>query len=206
MLSWHNDPALKAEVVERMRKHREFDEIVQGLYQMQNPQKASGYIGCAIGCTLPHKPENFDGWHAEVEREYGIPESIAYVIDEVFEGLHTKEKEHARFAVDVIEAIPVGVDLSSVPGALEADLRKKHPYLTRALNPLEYDWPQDLSSLICELSPDARGQYSKRSPYFRWVRDRLLHHLRALEPAPPLIQHIDIPEPEPILIRTVVNN
>jgi len=188
MLSWHNNPALKAEVVERMREHRRQDTIIQGVYQRFAPDKAIGYRGCAIGCTLPVQPSikiaglfelatPWPGWHEMVEREYAIPLPLGYLIDSVFESL--PQGEHAQFAVDVIEAIPVGKDLMPVAVQLLQDLTK---------------------------GMDPENLPARPHKLHLWIRDRFLHHLRALEPAPPLIQHIDIPEPESILIRTVVNN
>jgi hypothetical protein len=123
-LAWHGDPALKAEVMERLRQHRAEDEIVQGTYQELYPGKAGAYRGCAIGCTLPQRPIAYssygtaylrdpeDGnWQAEVERLYGIPTYIGLRIDWAFEDLPTEDC--AEFAVAVIDAIPVGADLST---------------------------------------------------------------------------------------------
>jgi hypothetical protein len=215
MLSWHNNPALKAGVLERMREHRRQDTIIQGAYQRFAPDKAIGYRGCAIGCTLPVQPEISIhhatrepmrpalGWHKEVENEYGIPSLFGHLIDHVFECL--PKGEHAEFAVDVIEAIPVGKDLTVVAVKLLHDLQARHPVLTKGW--MVATDPYGLAGQVEDLAPGNRGQgRSGNKTYYRWIRDRFLHHLRALEPAPPLIQHIDIPEPEPILIRTVVNN
>jgi hypothetical protein len=121
MLSWHNNPELKSEVVERLRAHRAEDSIVKGLYQQIDPNLASGYRGCAIGCVLPRQTDGDalglacdDSWHSEVERRFGIPLALARLIDSLFEGLPTDDDRHAEFAVMVIEAIPVGADLSPV--------------------------------------------------------------------------------------------
>jgi hypothetical protein len=119
-LAWHGNPALKAEVMARLRTHREQDTIVQGLYQDLDPGSAVGYRGCAIGCTLPIQPGDEHtnvvppdcGWHAEVERLYGIPCEILWRIDDLFETRDVAEA--GQFAVDVIEAIPVGADLHEI--------------------------------------------------------------------------------------------
>lgn len=124
--AWHGDPALKAEVLGRLRAHRADDEIVQGTYQRLSPDTASGYRGCAIGCTLPRQAldhdihgeitgilePDADGWHGEVERLYGIPEWIGMRIDWAFEDLPAEDC--AEFAVAVIDAIPVGADLDAM--------------------------------------------------------------------------------------------
>jgi hypothetical protein len=53
-------------------------------------------------------------WHGEAARLYGIPWQLAVCIDDLFESLPDEDNFHARFAVEVIEAIPVGADLSNV--------------------------------------------------------------------------------------------
>lgn len=120
--AWHGDPALKAEVLARMVKHRQEDEIIKGHYRIHDLDTASGYKGCLIGCTLPEKMEYSlrysgryaewpsEGWHRRVESLYGIPEGVAWLLDDTFEGQGTFD-EAAEFAVASIEAIPVGADL-----------------------------------------------------------------------------------------------
>lgn len=131
LLAWFGDPALKERVVLKMKEHRANDEFVRGTYQdfwdesgtffvYPNEEgllpRGGKFMGCAIGCTLPPIPqsklqEEGFSWHKEVERQYGIKSDVAWFIDEFFEGLNDFE-EAAQFAVDVIEAIPVGADLS----------------------------------------------------------------------------------------------
>lgn len=178
MLSWHNDPALKAEVVERMREHRRQDRIIQGTYQ--DHQWFGAYRGCFIGCTLPYlsqaykKSMDWQGWRHEVEVRYGIPSYFVYGMEQIFEGL--TDGSHGDFAVQLIEAIPVGVDLE--------------PVCEKFMRDYNFSW-------------DLRYQ----API---AREHLFRALAEATPkpelVPPLIQHIDIPEPEPILIRVVVNN
>jgi hypothetical protein len=121
--AWHGDPELKARVVEKLKVHRAADALIQGVYQRIDPNVAAGYRGCAIGCTLdlqksrdgfaePRPDNDDDSWHLEVERQYGIPRNVAGLIDDIFEELD--QPEHADFAVDVIEAIPVGADLDGI--------------------------------------------------------------------------------------------
>lgn len=130
VLAWHSNPDLKDEVLARLRAHRAADAIVQGRYQQYAPHLAVGYRGCAIGCTLPlqdltglvgddvRDPEC--GWHAEVERLYGIPQSVGHLIDRTFEGLPLEEA--GDFAVTVVQAVPVGADLSLVSSRLLLDV------------------------------------------------------------------------------------
>lgn len=116
--AWHNNPDLKAEVVARLHAHRAADEIVQSIYQYNDPAAASGYRGCVIGCTLPFLDDialdlNAAQWWQRIEEEYGIDREIASAIDHTFEAQESFEAA-AAFAVAVIEAIPVGADLGPV--------------------------------------------------------------------------------------------
>jgi len=122
-LAWLEDPGLKEEVVLRMKQHRAEDSIVQGYYQECAPELASQYKGCLLGCTLPQmKVDNADeivAWHHEVERLYGIPVPVACLLEDLFENMDFDEA--AEFAVESIEAIPVGADLTAVTAYWFAD-------------------------------------------------------------------------------------
>lgn len=135
--AWFGNADLKAEVMERLHKHREDDEIIQGVYQRNNFWDArttswlyeknykGNYKGCAIGCTLPLQskdPNELSGimdWHERIEREYNIPAPVAEQIDELFEGQHTF-KDAADFAVASIETIAVGADLRELAAQVRA--------------------------------------------------------------------------------------
>ncbi len=96
MLSFHNDPAVKQKYLDRIIKHREMDNIIQGK-GWENGK------GCAVGCTL----ENYN--HARYPIELGIPKWLAYLEDSIFEGL-TIEK--AKLWPELfLKSIPVGVNL-----------------------------------------------------------------------------------------------
>lgn len=121
--AWHNDPDLKAEVLARMIAHREADEIIQGVYQDLDPNLASGYRGCLIGCTLPKLKDRWsmsETWQELVEKYYGIPAAVGYLLDYTFESLDYGD--HAAFAVNSIEAIPIGADLTAVPDLFVLEL------------------------------------------------------------------------------------
>lgn len=134
MTAWHGDPVLKERIVARMHAHRQADGFIQGLYQKLDVAMPAGYRGCAIGCLLDRQPlatrdeygycqecgakaehecsvEPEGGWHKEVERQFGIPWFVADRIDATFEGTAGHDAA-SDFAVAVIEAIPVGADLS----------------------------------------------------------------------------------------------
>lgn len=110
MLAWHNNPDLKTETVQRMREHAAADRIRQGNYQtLTHP-----FRGCLIGCLLPRMLRSpLEGWHDRVATTYGIPRTVGLYLDCIFEYLPPTDAP--TFAVDSIEAIPVGADLTGIP-------------------------------------------------------------------------------------------
>jgi hypothetical protein len=98
MKSYNNDPKVKAEAVQKIRLHKEAETLVQNTYRDELGR------GCWINC-LSGNGNDVD----YLSEQYGIPELITRLIECFFEELPTDE---ARvFAVEAMEAIPVGVDL-----------------------------------------------------------------------------------------------
>ncbi len=114
MLSYHNDENLKKLIVCEMRKHQEQDQFVKNTYGREECGK---FNGCAVGCAidsiniaLGKRYRSCD--HKVFEEALGIPEFLAHLQDSFFERLPIGE--NSQFAVDFLEAIPVGVNLESV--------------------------------------------------------------------------------------------
>jgi hypothetical protein len=104
LLAWHSDPAIKAKYVARYREHMRLDQIVQG----------TGYRdgkGCFVGCTLDKYK------HDAFPDEIGAPVWFAHLVDVLFEGCSGK-KRAAQFGLDLLKAIPEGVDLEGVKYAV----------------------------------------------------------------------------------------
>ena len=113
MLSYKNDVNLKTMIVEEMKSHQEHDQIIKGTYGRMN----GVFKGCAVGCAVDSFNRKLDkkyavDSHAAFENAIGVPEWLARVQDNIFEGL--PDKENSQFAVDFLEAIPVGVNLKPV--------------------------------------------------------------------------------------------
>ena len=122
MKAFHGDPAIKEKYLARLKAHHEADEIIQGT-GWENGR------GCAVGCTL----NNYS--HVAYEDELGLPEWLAYLEDRIFEGLPAVEAK--QFAVDFLNAVPVGADVSEVRFKLAAQrLKRERP--RQATNPAEY--------------------------------------------------------------------
>ena len=97
--AFHNDPAIKAKYLTRVRAHAAADEIIHGIY-WENGK------GCAVGCTI------HSGKHAAYESELGIPIMLARLEDRLFEGMvNGRSKE---FPEQFLEAIQPGADLSCI--------------------------------------------------------------------------------------------
>ena len=96
MLSYHNDPLVKQKYIARFATHRAADAVIQG----------TGFAngrGCFVGCTLNEYN------HYAFPKELGWPIWLAYCADSIFEGL--PKSLAPQFGTDLLEAVPVGVDL-----------------------------------------------------------------------------------------------
>ena len=99
--AFHNDPAVQAMAMARVRAHEAADEIVQGVYWQHGK-------GCAVGC-LTHDAKTP---HSTMERLYGVPKWLALLLDRVFESLPNAEAK--TFPRRFIEAVPLGAALDAV--------------------------------------------------------------------------------------------
>ena len=99
MKAFHGKQSIKDEYMNRLKDHRERDEIVKGQYWEHGK-------GCAVGCTV-HSNN-----HKAYEEELGIPMVLARLEDSIFEGLLNEEAK--EFPLNFLSAINVGADLSSV--------------------------------------------------------------------------------------------
>jgi hypothetical protein len=100
MLAYHNDPAIKADILAQLERHRRADALVQGYGYWEDGK------GCAVGCTL------HSGNHMEYESRFGIPVMIARLEDCIFEGLPAEQAR--QWPERLMSAIEPGSDLSRV--------------------------------------------------------------------------------------------
>ena len=109
ILTYHNDPALKARIIEQARHHLAADMLVRGTYGNRDGSK---FRGCSVGCFANDiDPERSD-YHAVVAEHAGWPEWLVRLSDALFEGL--PEGERDAFHVALREVVPVGVDIEPV--------------------------------------------------------------------------------------------
>ena len=112
MLAFHNDPALKAFVLNELTAHQKADELVKGQYWEDGK-------GCAVGCTL-EAVRRFQGEdatiehnkHALYESRLGIPEVLARLEESIFEKLDNGASQ--EWPLRFTAAIRPGADLAMV--------------------------------------------------------------------------------------------
>ena len=90
---------LKQKYVDRMKAHIAADRLIAGTGY-------DGFKGCSIGCTF----EKYD--HSKYRTDWDVCEKLAHLNDAIFEGLPDEKRQ--AFALEFIEAIPVGADTSNV--------------------------------------------------------------------------------------------
>ena len=99
MLTFFNDPQLKAALLARLEGHRLADEIVQREYWDYSK-------GCFIGCAI-HGDDVL-----KFEHEFGLSIYVARLGEYFFEALPLDKAK--TLPVEIIESVPVGVDSSLV--------------------------------------------------------------------------------------------
>jgi len=97
--AFHDSAELKQHYLDRVRRHREADNLVQGT-GWENGR------GCAVGCVL----EAYD--HSRYPSELGIPRVLAHLEDRLFERL--PRAEAMTWPERFLGAIRPGADLAPV--------------------------------------------------------------------------------------------
>ena len=110
MLTFNNDLELKKELIEILKHHRELDAYIQGQWLDVDSGKieGNGFRGCFYGCTMQTAEEPI----LKFSEKYFIDLGIVSISEKIFEGLPINQAK--LFPLDLIEAIPVGLDLNIV--------------------------------------------------------------------------------------------
>jgi len=171
LLSFHNDPAVKEKYVSRLEEHRKLEHLIQGTgWETYNGSPK----GCAVGCTL----ESYN--HDRYETEIGLPEWLARLEDQLFEKLPKKEAE--QFAVDLLNVIPVGVDVEPVRHRLaiarqELNLDRlkdnKEPYAVECRNAIQLVIAYHIQALGGSAAESA-ARSAAESAHYQWEAATLL--------------------------------
>lgn len=114
MLAFHGDAKIKTMMIKELKWHQAQDAIVQGTY---GQGEGNNFKGCAVACSINSLNRKLGkdystSDHKKYEVEIGIPETLAYLEDSIFEKLSVEKSK--EFPLEFIKAIPVGSDLSLV--------------------------------------------------------------------------------------------
>jgi hypothetical protein len=105
MLSFNNDPKIKAEWVAKGHHHAEADMIIHGTYGEGDADK---FKGCTMGCYADR--DALDK-HQNVADYVDGSKRLNFCRDAIFEGLSRLDKKLGiAFHMQWIEAVPVGVE------------------------------------------------------------------------------------------------
>jgi hypothetical protein len=113
MLTYHNDPKLKADMVAEIRMHQEQDHMIKGAYEKRNGH----FKGCAVGCAV-ESLNKIKGLKLDHDKHSALAESLGWgewlerLHDYYFESLPSPGNQ--QFAVDLLDAVPVGKDITRV--------------------------------------------------------------------------------------------
>lgn len=177
LLAFHSDSAIKAKYLARVLAHAKADEITHGIY-WENGK------GCAVGCTI-HGDR-----HEAYERELGIPQSLAWIEDRIFEGLPNGDAK--AFPADFLKAIKPGADLSKVTSLFLLAVQRRNLRRMRGNKPVTdairlcilvlQNWSQGKLDEKAARSPESAARSAEsaaRSAEYKWMGKTLLSLLRS---------------------------
>jgi hypothetical protein len=139
LVAFHGDQAVKDKLLERIGAHEKADAIVSGTY---GRKEGGVWKGCAVGCSVHDltQDKRLENPHTRYPELLGIPEWVAHLEDQVFEGMSAEKRTGfpRRFA----EAIPVGGDFDGLADRL-AIRRLKEECLS-----LSGMWPESVRAQV----------------------------------------------------------
>jgi hypothetical protein len=123
LLSYHNNSETKKFYQSQVRQHYAHDEIIKGKY-WENGK------GCAVGCLI-HSSE-----HNKFPEILGWPEWLARLMETIFESLPNDVSR--QFPLQVVDAVPIGVDLEPVKNRFCSFLMDENSSLVQSLDIREH--------------------------------------------------------------------
>ena len=162
MLTYSNDPAMKAEFIAEVQRHTDLDHLVKGNYGKSGPD----WRGCAVGCAAVSWAavkgvEIFPGDHAALEREGLYPEWLARLEDTIFEWL--PDEKAMQWPLRLSAAIPSGADVEPVKWRFCAFLMREN--IDRVLG---LDIPETLQTQVADVIRGVLALFAKAISAGEW--------------------------------------
>lgn len=131
MITFNNDPALKALAVARAEAHVANEELLQGTYGQDI--EGLGWKACSLGCHVKDIYPDVIGSgsvfsHGAPEAVVGLAYSLPSWVTNLQEKFFEREEDMAdarAFHVDLLKAIPYGVE---IPGGIGFNDRHMQPF------------------------------------------------------------------------------
>ena len=103
--AFFGDAELKQMILDSMKEDQRLDAFIQQAY---TAKRNGTFKGCNLGCLTRSDSDP----HRMTKQLFGFPLKIAYWIESIFDALPINKA--AQWAIDSLEAIPIGADLSTV--------------------------------------------------------------------------------------------
>lgn len=105
ILTWHNDPKLKAKVLAGYDAHIKADTLIKGEYFNYD----DGFTGCHVGCVV----HDLGGKEIDSYTELtGLPVWLRDLSEYFFENMEYPQNQ--KITRDILDAVPHGKDLTPV--------------------------------------------------------------------------------------------
>ena len=118
-MTFKNDPALKNELLDKLKHHQELDTFIQGTWLTKEKVEGNGFKGCFYGCTM----QSDDNPIQEFSDKYQIDLWYCCLTEKMFEKL--PDGEFQSFPVKSIEILPVGFDFNKAKSAFHRGILLK---------------------------------------------------------------------------------
>lgn len=110
MYAYHGKFTIKRDIIKKLAQHRAADRLQQGSYG-RTEYDGRIFSACGVACTVGGNN------HIAYEKEFGFPEAIARIEDNLFEGM-TKPSDYKSWPSRLMKAANIGADLSTVADEL----------------------------------------------------------------------------------------
>lgn len=158
MLSYHNNPAVKAKAIALAQSHIEQDMLYQSVYVISASDTNSGHFkGCSIGCMaislmsekeLSHYTYGREPLVSTIEKELNLPRWLIDIEEIFFENLPFDDAQ--KWHLEFFQATPVGVNLNKLASEFYDYVREEYIKLAPEYSTCTFNIVTALT-LLCQL-------------------------------------------------------